>query len=555
MKVTNNKPAELLPNYIPGAGGTFDPHSDIQKVLCDPLFAPLIQGSPCTITDNGHAVTPNMVVDYILRCCSDQIDPTAEDFIKQLMGKCLIWFNAKSNLLVKSLFAIQSGKKSGQPEPDSNVVYTPSVDVVPVSKELLAGKCDYDKYFATMAFYTKSNTLGFYFANSAAFADFKTWLSQQVSLVAQNLDPTVNQLFSDFQNLNLDGLTESLMLRNNDSEGNDPYSFPRTLLSLLMTYQSVAGQAVFGVMPFDIGELFCPRTIVFVNVEAHTHASSKQINDEWDIINKSLQNKPAMISNAKLQSLTASMRNLKKIQAAAAAAAHQPMGKGSAGRAAAIKFRKAPPTHVDITKFVMAVLKKMSNVNRSENSYKQVKMSFSRPNRRDPDDFNKMGKVVSTIYRPDIHIYCDTSGSISEENYEDAIRACIKIARKLNVNLYFNSFSHILSQCTKVNTRDRSVEECYKSFQKIPKVDGGTNFEQIWHYINGNPKRERELSIIITDFEWTASSQYVKHPKNLYYMPCSISGHMNWQRMVKWAESFAKSMVHNEPAIRKHIFA
>jgi hypothetical protein len=258
-----------------------------------------------------------------------------------------------------------------------------------------------------------------------------------------------------------------------------------------------------------------------------------------------------MVSIKKLQNLTSTMRSLQKFQAGAAA--YQMMGKANGlSKATQIRFRKCPPTKVDVTKFVLAALKRLGNVNRSENSYKQVKMSFARPNRRDPDDFNRMGKVVSTKYMPDIHIYADTSGSISEENYEDAIRSCIKIARKLNVNLYFNSFSHVMSQCAKINTKDRSTEECYRAFQKIPKVTGGTNFEQIWHYINQSKKRQRELSIIITDFEWSAGNYYVKHPDRLYYMPCS---QMNWSRMVKNAEYFAKSMLHNDPNIMRHIFA
>ena len=124
------------------------------------------------------------------------------------------------------------------------------------------------------------------------------------------------------------------------------------------------------------------------------------------------------------------------------------------------------------------------------------------------------------------------------------------MARKMNVNLYFNSFSHCLSQCSHLRTKDRSLKEVYAAFQKIPKVDGGTDYEQIWHYINSSKKRRRELSIIMTDFEWTAPNRYVKHPKNLFYIPIS---HTDWNGLTYWAGEFVKSMAHIDPNCRARL--
>lgn len=84
---------------------------------------------------------------------------------------------------------------------------------------------------------------------------------------------------------------------------------------------------------------------------------------------------------------------------------------------------------------------------------------------------------------PDIHVYIDTSGSISEENYQDAVMMLIRVAKKLNVNLYFNSFSDILSQTTLLKVKDRSPASIWKEFRKVPKVTGGTEFQQVWEYI------------------------------------------------------------------------
>lgn len=552
MKVTNNKPCELVPSYLPPASNDFDPTQDMIDMLVKPLFTPLIQTAPCTISDGNKNLSEQDVLDLILACCGDSMNPHAEDDVKDIMRKCLAHYNKNTTLLTKSLFVIQSASKEGLPEPGPRCIYNPATDVIPVSREFLAGTCTFDKYFATMAFYTKCNIMGFYFANNVAFDNFKTWLSSQVAIIAGNLSADANQLFTDFQTLKLTDLTEAIILRNDDSENNEPNSFARQLMSMFWLYKNTASPAEFGPMPFDIGELFCPKCVVLINVDAHAKASSKQVADEWDTIQKSIALKPTILKNGKINKLTSAVRSLKKAQANAAMAnSYQPMI-NAAAKAKMQRFRKTPPSKKDIVNFITIILKKMSRVNRSMNSYKQIKLSFAKPNRRDPDDFNKMGKSVSTKYWPDIHIYLDTSGSVSKENYSDAMKTCVMLAHKLNINLYFNSFSSVMSECSLITTKDRSVAECYKQFMLIRKVTGGTNIEQIWHYINGNKKREREFSLVMTDFEWTARSDFVKHPKNLYYMPFS---NMDWDDMCYWMEAFAKSVRHNEPNIRAHILS
>ena len=232
---------------------------------------------------------------------------------------------------------------------------------------------------------------------------------------------------------------------------------------------------------------------------------------------------------------------------AATAAANQ---SAQAMRAVNMRFSKTRPTTVDMTRIIKKILDKMTFCNKSMNVYKSVKTSFAKPNRRDPDDYNKQGKIVSTRYKPDIHLYIDTSGSISERDYEDAVKACISMAKKLDINMYFNSFSHIMSQTTRLHLEGKSKTAIYEEFRRVPKVSGGTDYEQIWHFINKSKKRTRELSIIISDFEWCARNGYVRHPKNLYYIPCST---MNWDMITREAERFCKSALHNEPNIRAHV--
>lgn len=549
MKISNQKPVVLSPVYDAVIKGDFEPQEYLKQTMATPLFTPLVAGTPVAITSNGHNLNDDDIASMILACMSDTFVPTAEAAAKNMLQQTLTYFDKKSPMTVQDTFAIQASVQEKLPAPTPSIVYTPATDVIPSCKEFLAGTGSFEKMFASLAFYARPKTLGVYFANQQCFDDFKTWLVNEIAQIATALPADVSQLFADFQTLDLNGLTESLIVRNDDSEGNDEFSFPRTLVAYIMLYTKQISPALYGIMPFNVGELFCPRTIVFINIERHSHASAKQVADEWKIIQNSIRMKPQIVNMKKLQKLTGMARSLSRMQANAQYAASQGRGMGIA-KSANAKFRKTAPTTVNMTKLIKKVIARMANVAKSENSYKSIKMTFARPNRRNPDDFNKQGKMVSTKYKPDIHLYIDTSGSISERNYQDAVKACIAMAKKLNVNLYFNSFSHCISQCTHLHTKDKSKSQIYKEFQKVPKVTGGTDFEQVWHYINRSPKRRRELSILMTDFEYSAPNHYVKHPKNLVYIPCS---HMDWDSIINSAQWFLKSMQHIDPTCRKKI--
>lgn len=551
MNIVNQKPVVLAPEYTDQIKKDLDVKDLLKQAVVNPLFTPLIPNQPVTMTANGTSYDADSIADLMSRCCGDVLDVMAEQSVKTILGQTMVNYNPNTNLGVIEMFPVQSGTAAKLPEPDgSSVIYTPATDVIPMARQFLAGTGSYDSFFASLAYYARPETLGFYFVNELAFDSFIQWFTQQMSMLSTVLTPDVNKLASDFMQLKLPGLTESLILRNTDGESDEPLSFARLIINLLMQYTNVAGPAEYGILPFNLRELVYPHTIVFVNVERHSRATAKQVSDEWKIINNALQNKnrPKMISNNSLRRLTAVQRSLQRIASMAANAA---TNQGAmAARAANFRFSKNRPTIVDTTRTIRKILSKMTVQGMTMNVYKSSKPSFAKPNRRDPDDYNKQGKVVSTKYQPDIHLYIDTSGSISERDYEDAVKACIAMAKKLNINMYFNSFSHVMSQTTRLHLEGKSKAAIYKEFQKVPKVNGGTDYEQIWNFINRSKKRVRELSIIISDFQWTARSAYVRHPKNLYYIPCST---LSWDAIVRDADSFCKSAVHNDPGIRARI--
>lgn len=557
LTITNQKPAQFSPVHKLPVSGDYDPVAGITATIVEPLFTPLNQNHPVVISDaQGTSIDQDETTQLVLGCLGDTVDAQAEDTVKSLIAQGSIYYDQKSPLLVNEMFAVQAGVENKMPTPTATCVYTAQVDVIPAAKKLLAGQArDAGEFFASIAYAFHPETLGFWFQSSAAFDDFKTWLNGNTATLSSVLPPETTNLLNQFGKVALKGLTESLLLRKSDADENDEYSFARVIIHMLMEYvhqqQTLRASTMTvpeaGVMPFLLSELYAPRTLVIVNVEAHARATGNKVTAEWKMINSSIASPVKILSNKALSKLTALPRAAAKAQSAA-----QVAGKSNqqAGRSAQVKFRKQAPSKVELVRDLQRVLKRMGQVNRSQNIYRKVKSSFVKANRRDPDDWNKPGKVVSTHFMPDIHVFVDTSGSISEIHYQQSMIMLIKMAKKLNVNLYFNSFSHVLSQEVLLRTANKSVGQIWSEFRKIPKVQGGTEYKQIWDFINASPARKRRLSLVITDFEWYPPTTREEHPKNLYYAPCSS---MDWTTITHYAKSYVKGMHHIEPAIAQRM--
>lgn len=547
ITATNIRPAELNNKFVGSIAGVFDPYTEVKNSIIAPLFTPLIPSAPASLEENGSAIDEDYVTDTIFKCCGDKVDVTAEQKMKDIFSQTLAFYD--KSLSVREVYQTQIAKRFGMPIPSKNVIYVEQ-DVIDTSKELLSGQATREIYFATVAFYARCETFGYYFANDAAFSDFKAWLANEINIISPQLTQETLNLFNDFQNIRLNYLTQSFVLRDDDSQNNDPYTFARVLPFYLMMYEDHViknnmPEYIAGHMPFTFDDNICPKTIVIMNVEKHANANPAQIKNEWNTLKAALITRPKVMGLNKIAQLTASTRNAQRICAAADGA------KSAANtRSAMIRFRKTPPTSFDLASYVLAIFKRCSNIQTSENAQKCCKMTYQRPSRRDPDNPDRQGKTNYQKFKPDLHLYIDCSGSISERDYQDAIKTCIKLAQKLNINFYFNSFSHYMSAAKKLHVKDRTLREIYEEFRNTPKVDGGTDYEQIWHYINKSDKRGKEISIIISDFEYWAPNHFVKHPRFLYYAPISTA---NWAGMTRSAESFAKTMLNIEPNIRKHI--
>ena len=434
------------------------------------------------------------------------------------------------------------------PPPSPTVIYTPALDVIPVSKGFLEGTTSYDEYFGTMYYYTKCKSLSFYFANSSAFANFKTWLKLSVSQLGAILPLNTKTLIRSFDTLTLTGLTECFTLRRTPYDNNQEYSFARFIVTGLLAYMQHTSPSQIGVLPFSLNELYCPKSLVLINVEAHANAAAADIAHEWDLINQALIAPIPMISQSQIIRLDAVQRESEKLLARVAY--------GSQGDPNDVckhtnkPFSLTQSTGYMLGKALKQISKKVSDVNRSTNTYTVDKLTYNRPSRRNPDDINSMGKLRTKKYKPNIHIYLDTSGSINENNYRSMVMACITLAIEMNVDLYMNSFASRISTCTHLKLQGKTPKQAYREFLKVYKVSGGTEFEPVWNYINASKIRQKEISIIITDFEYDPPSEYNQKHDRIFYTACAD---MDWPTILEYTSNFCENMMHIDPHIRGKI--
>lgn len=165
--------------------------------------------------------------------------------------------------------------------------------------------------------------------------------------------------------------------------------------------------------------------------------------------------------------------------------------------------------------FINKAIKNAKKVMKSDNKQMFIKSSYKRASRRHPDDINAIGHLIKIKYKPDIHIYVDTSGSISHQMYQDSLTMIAKVAKKMNVKLTISSFADNVTKPVTFTTHYLS------NLKKLPVITGGTDFEAVWDDIDER-NNLNELNFIITDYgyapyDWHADRSKLSY-KNTYYI-------------------------------------
>lgn len=525
--ITNHKPSQLEPTVVP-AFVNQNPQSDeifetFQNDVFTQLDQPLRQGlDPQYVFDGQPEDKDSISETFVTELFLDEGESERSMKLRDFLAQTLLHYQPNFETIDASLM-VQNATAENLPLPivqgARSIVYTVATDVIPVAKQYLAGQVSFNYWATSFGFTFRVPALVVSMDTPDVYKEFQQYVQTTVAPFQSQLPIDTSMALQEFYKTTLDDLAEGFRIRATVGDNNQDYSFARILHTCVMQFVAQNGQA--GIIPTSLKEIIHPTTIMFLNVEKHAHSNNRDINKTWNsAMNMS---KAKLIGLNKIKKLSEeeqldAMRQRSNVRRSAL----MNKAKDPASRKKRAKpFGKQLKTSKQLTKEIVRILSKMKKVRMSNNVIKTRKTTFNKPNRRDPDNYDKPGIIYSHQYVPDIHVYLDTSGSISERNYKEACMAIIQLAQTLKTKLYLNSFSHVLSQPALVDIGNCSKETAWKRLQNIPKVSGGTDFDLVWDYIHQSPQRKQELAIMITDFEYTPSNSYTRPlPQNLFYVPC-----------------------------------
>lgn len=582
IHIRNQKPAVLLDDpfsVLPAIQPTesADVFRDklqehIHARYVEPMFHPINPANPVRIEDvsgtNTQDISPDMLMQSINHLwTSDTLDVQLQDQMAEIYRQG-IQYHAQNDWYFEQQLGIEALTRMKLPVPShkSNriVRYSANVDVIPAAKQLLAQNDAISaiNWFGNMAAFTHERPFNNYLLvtvqTSDVFDDFKQQLKNLVTTWQTNhiVSKEVNKSIADLDKISLaSDLSTGLFLPNGGlSQSDDEFdelSFSRILMYALSQYEKNGAQGALTVQPGNLEQVYLPENIIILNLENYAHAKASDIKNDWDTFEKALNTKKALrfITNKKLVTAKAVNRSTQMGQKSSSAANAKTAGMRSKNKA----FSGKPVAAKDTLYMMARVAQRQITDHMTKNTYKTTKMSYMRANRRRPDDMNMPGKLTTVKYRPDVHVYIDASMSISEKHYRDGVTNAIILAKKIGCDLYITSFSHIVSQTSLLQTKDRSIRDIYQSFLKIPKVAGGTDFEQVWKKIdliqehNERNNQSHQINFVITDFGYNLSRGFQWSPKqaslkHTYYVPISADKH-TWNSLLRYAREFQKQMV------------
>lgn len=552
---------------------------DLRTRIIEPMFTPINNNNPVRIEDTAYNPAKEIDQDTLFNAIihlwtSDTLDVNVEEQVNEIYRQG-IQHTTQNDWYFDRQLGIEALVKARLPIPSQSganfVQYTAALDVIPSAKNFLANMTEDEAthWFANIVGYTHempNNFLLVTVQTSDVFNNLKENLRNYVQAWSANhtINHNTQRIVQDFDKINIDNdLTSGIFLPNGGGGTHteqEALSFTRMLMYTIGEFEA-SNQGLLTIQPVDLRQLYMPENIVFLNLENYAHAKASEINNSWSDLEKALNTKKSLnfISNKRLMTTQAISRTGTKQKSSSASSRAQQVT-----RAKVRPFSGKPIQARQMLGMMKYVIESHITNQRTENTYKTKTRSFMRPNRRDPMNHDLQGKVNNVKYRPDIHIYIDTSGSISESQYRDGVSNLIALAKMIDSNIYITSFSHYVSQTTLLRTKGKSVGEIYKQFLRIPKVQGGTDFEQVWlkidklHEHNQRNGKSYQINFVITDFGYSLSrghrwNQNQASLKHTYYVPISADQY-TWDEILRYVKDFTKEMRHaGDKGIRQRI--
>lgn len=480
-------------------------NNDFEDLLNDAITSIFDNLSGNTLTDAEKEACGNVFITAILNQIKDK---NAIDTLNELFKNALAYYEDGH---VKDAFIVQMLKKYKLPLPSAQVLYVPS-DIIDACKGYCVSKDPKDKEYILA-------NIGAFFAGVPAThlvfdddTEYQKWLSNVNADISKN--PALNPINNNIASIISDGI----IVRSSydiTSDENNPDSMARIISKHATAYPFV--------IYTNVVESIMPTKIIVWNIAKTARAATSELlkfKSELNTLDQSIDMSRILSFSAiaNLNEIQQQINNARQQSSKLQQLLSNINDMAASGKVGKKKYTMKKFDMMYAAKKVMDIEKKMHDVFISKNVKITTAESYQRPNRRDNDNPDLAGTVQIEGFYPDIHVYVDTSGSISTEDYINSISMIANIVKKLDCDLYFNSFTTDISQESIITCRNKSIEQIKKEVEKIPKISGGTSIDQVWSYINATKKNRKQLSIIISDFE-VGVPNHIKHPKNLWYIP------------------------------------
>lgn len=556
-------------NNTPGVLGTNDL---IASYLTDNLIIkPLNARKKPLIADNsGATLKPDDIAKILSASLHNQPDPAVLDQSKELLSGLLTHSDIQHNLPTDQMFLSQALGVTGLPSTLSKatVIYDINTDIIPSATDYLATYAAPNgtyaeahesllaMYIALLSLYQVDGQMLMFATNDDFDAFTEAVINKATAL--HSAGDINNDVLAQAQQLRkftiTDDIATGINVLGDDEDSAAEGSFARVIglvaHEFFRDHHTNAQQnntPEHAIMtPWSLHDAANPRRWVFVNIENHARSSSTDIHEAWTDVQRSCRMPVTKISLNKLKRINATSRNAQRLKKSVAQNRDKRLRKRVERRhSSESNFAQQPVSPQQSIRDIVRVMKAMSKTTHSHNPQLVRKKTYNRPSRRHrPYADAAAGKIKRKTYYPDIHFYADTSGSMSLEDYQDTLMLVIAVAKKLNCNVYFSSFSHILSSEILLPIKGKSMAHMHKVIKNIPKVDGGTDFNQVWDNINNLTERKRRLNIIATDFGFTPRSYpKIDHPTNTVYVPSfDRRSPYGWDAIRRYASDFINYM-------------
>jgi len=529
------------------------------ETLVRPLYTQKRQGTDVVIQDdntNSPVDAQTFTEAFVHYLKTDVIDQELTQEFRSIYDEGS-QHDLSNTLSFDQFLLSESLSDEGLPYPESGrVIYTPGevkesakdlYDVMDqINQQSLPSKHQawFSRLGAYISQYKLSNFRLVTMKDDKAFDDLKRRMTAYMKHSNQLPANTVSHL-TQFNQLSLeDELSIGMFLP--DELNHDPNGFNRLLEYELAQMERQKNPLVFNEM-YSLKGLFQPTKILLLNLSEYTNATD--LHGEWKSIVQAFNKAHRLrhIKNNKLQTVRSVSR---ENTVTPTYDGGNRMLDQSALRSDNVSYlTKKPISTKELIRRVRTIMKKQVLNQPTSNVTKQKRKTFMRANRRKPFDLTARGKGKRKQYYPDLHIWLDTSGSISQDDYQNQLYVMIGIAKKLNVDIYMNSFSHIVSETTHIRTKHQSAKNIFKAIENIDKVAGGTDFINVWKAIDqtekANVKRNeaRRTHLILSDMDYHIPHSYtlqMNRPsvKNTYYIPIRIQT----TRSRSYIDHFAESL-------------